>query len=166
MSETAAVRNEVTEEQNTTKNYLNIEDIKALIPHRYPFLLIDRIINIDGDICATGIKNVTINEPYFPGHFPERPIMPGVLIVEAMAQTSGAIVVNSLPIEKRSNIVYFMTIDSAKFRRPVTPGDTLHIKVQKLQSIFDIWKYRGEAFVDNVLVAEAEYKAKVVKNNI
>ncbi len=138
----------------------DIQDLLAVLPHRYPFLLIDRIVDIDGDVSATGIKNVTINEPHFTGHFPEKPIMPGVLIVEAMAQTAGAI---SLLQRKtgRPGVVYFMTIDNAKFRRPVIPGDRLVLHVKKIKQRANISKYECIAEVDGVKVAEAEVAAMI-----
>src|SRR4051812_41277935 len=110
---------------------LDVERIMRLIPHRYPFLMIDKIVDIVPFESATGIKNVSINEPHFQGHFPQRPVMPGVLIIEAMAQTAGALVVHSLGSGAEGKLVYFMTIDNARFRRPVVPGDTLHIHVVK-----------------------------------
>ena len=138
---------------------IDITRILELLPHRYPFLLIDKVIDIDGDLSATGIKNVTINEPFFAGHFPQKPIMPGVLIVEAMAQTAGAIVLNNLGAEFLGSLVYFMSIDKARFRRPVGPGDVLHIKVQQLQKRRNICKFAAQALVENKLHAEAEITA-------
>lgn len=132
--------------------------IMKLLPHRYPFLLVDRIIEIDGDNSAIGIKNVTMNEPHFQGHFPEQPVMPGVLIVEAMAQTAGAICINKAGDGKPS-LVYFMTVDGAKFRRPVVPGDQLHIHVKKLKQRGNIWRFACEAFVGEAKAAEAEISA-------
>ncbi len=132
---------------------LDIGRIMQLLPHRYPFLLVDKIVDVDGDQSATGIKNVTINEPFFTGHFPENPVMPGVLIVEAMAQTAGAICLESTSTQ--SDVVYFMSIESAKFRRPVVPGDQLHIHVNKLKQRRNIWKFACEARVDGQLVSEA-----------
>jgi 3-hydroxyacyl-[acyl-carrier-protein] dehydratase len=137
---------------------LDILRLLRLLPHRYPFLLVDKIIDVDGDNSAVGIKNVTINEPHFQGHFPEQPVMPGVLIVEAMAQTAGAICINKIGGEKPS-LVYFMTIDNAKFRRPVIPGDRLELRVTKLKQRSNIWRYACEAFVDGAKVAEAEIAA-------
>lgn len=133
---------------------LDIDRLLKLLPHRYPFLLVDRIVDIDGDNSATGIKNVTMNEPHFQGHFPEKPVMPGVLIIEAMAQTAGAICLHSLRSEKPS-FVYFLTIDEAKFRKPVVPGDRLEIKVAKERQRANIWKFKCEAVVDGTKVAEA-----------
>ena len=137
---------------------VDILELMKLLPHRYPFLLVDRIIDIDGDNSATGIKNVTVNEPHFQGHFPGQPVMPGVLIVEAMAQTAGAICIknsgNSMPA-----LVYFMTIDNAKFRKPVVPGDQVEIKVRKVKQRGSIWRFACEALVDGSKVAEAEISA-------
>ncbi len=133
---------------------IGIERILQLLPHRYPFLMIDRIVDVDGDKSAVGIKNVTFNEPYFTGHFPDRPVMPGVLIVEGMVQTAGAICA-AASIEARQPIVYFMTIDEAKFRKPVVPGDVLHYHVRKLKQRRNIFRFAAEAKVDGVLVAEA-----------
>lgn len=138
----------------------DIQAVLCALPHRYPFLLIDRIIDIDGDTSATGIKNVTINEPHFTGHFPQKPIMPGVLIIEAMAQTAGAITVLNLGAEA-PGVVYFMTIDKAKFRRPVVPGDQLRLHVKKVKQRGNISKYECIAEVDGVKVAEAEVAAMV-----
>ena len=142
---------------------IDATQIMHYIPHRYPMLLIDRIIDvIKGESC-TGIKNVSINEPFFQGHFPGHPIMPGVLIIEAMAQSSATLVVHSLPgVSCDTHVVYFMTIDSARFRKPVGPGDTLHIKVKKVRQRGQVWKFLGEAYVGDVLVAEAEYTAMLV----
>lgn len=147
-------------EENQKLETADIHTIMGALPHRYPFLLIDRIINIDGDQSATGIKNVTINEPHFTGHFPDKPIMPGVLIIEAMAQTAGAITVLKKGSDKPS-LVYFMTIDKAKFRRPVVPGDQLHIHVKKIKQRGNISKFECVAQVDGVKVAEAEVAAMV-----
>jgi len=143
--------------------YLDTADIHrllAVLPHRYPFLLVDRIIDIDGDVSATGIKNVTINEPHFTGHFPESPIMPGVLIVEAMAQTAGAICLFQRDDERKVG-VYFMTIDNAKFRQPVIPGDRLLIHVKKLKQRGNVLRYRCVAEVEGNRVAEAEVTAMI-----
>ncbi|MDW6022822.1 3-hydroxyacyl-ACP dehydratase FabZ [Mesorhizobium sp. BAC0120] len=136
----------------------DIGDLLRMLPHRYPFLLVDRIHSIDEDNSAVGIKNVTVNEPHFQGHFPGQPVMPGVLIIEAMAQTAGAICIKKTAGE-RPAVVYFMTIDNAKFRRPVVPGDQLEIHVRKLKNRGNIWKYACEAIVDGAKVAEAEITA-------
>jgi 3-hydroxyacyl-[acyl-carrier-protein] dehydratase len=140
---------------------IEIDRIKQMIPHRYPMLMIDRIIDVIPNVRATGIKNVTINEPFFQGHFPSFPVMPGVLIVEAMAQTAGVLVVGSLGPEKEGRLVYFMSIDSARFRKPVVPGNTIHIHVERLRNRGNVWKFKGEAKVDGVLVAEATYAAMI-----
>jgi 3-hydroxyacyl-[acyl-carrier-protein] dehydratase len=132
------------------------------IPHRYPILLIDRVIDLVPDERATGIKNVTLNEPHFQGHFPTRPVMPGVLIVEAMAQTSAVLVVETLGLASQGKLVYFMTIDNARFRKPVTPGDVLHVHVEKVRNRGPVWKFKGEAKVDDALVAEATFSAMIV----
>lgn len=142
----------------TTLESVDIFKLLQILPHRYPFLLVDRIIDIDGDNSAIGIKNVTINEPHFQGHFPEQPVMPGVLIVEAMAQTAGAICIRSTGEDKPS-LVYFMTIDNAKFRRPVVPGDRMEIHVRKLKQRGNIWRFACEALVEGAKVAEAEISA-------
>lgn len=148
---------------NVKTESLGVADIQKLLadlPHRYPFLLIDRIVDIDRDVSATGIKNVSINEPHFAGHFPELPIMPGVLIIEAMAQTAGAIVLFHNGSGKPGK-VFFMTIDNAKFRKPVVPGDQLKLRVTKLKQRGSIHKYACIAEVDGVKVAEAEVAAMV-----
>jgi len=141
---------------------LDIDRIMRLIPHRYPFLLIDKIVDVVPFESATGIKNVSINEPHFQGHFPQRPVMPGVLIIEAMAQTAGALVVHSLGQNAEGKLVYFMTIDSARFRRPVVPGDQLRIHVVKERNRANVWKFNGEAKVGDTLVAEATYSAMIL----
>jgi 3-hydroxyacyl-[acyl-carrier-protein] dehydratase len=134
-----------------------------LLPHRYPFLLVDRIVDIDGDRSCIGIKNVTFNEPQFTGHFPTRPVFPGVLLIEGMAQTAGAICVFAKMAEAiRPKQVFFMTIDKAKFRKPVIPGDTVRYHMTKLNNRRNMWWYRGEAKVDDVLVCEAEVSAMLV----
>ncbi|BCH24926.1 3-hydroxyacyl-[acyl-carrier-protein] dehydratase FabZ [Mesorhizobium sp. L-8-10] len=141
-----------------TLEAMDIMRLMKLLPHRYPFLLVDRIIEVDGDKSAVGIKNVTVNEPHFQGHFPGHPVMPGVLIIEAMAQTAGAICINSTAGD-RPSLVYFMTIDNAKFRRPVVPGDRLEIRVTKLKQRGNIWRFGCEATVDGAKAAEAEISA-------
>jgi 3-hydroxyacyl-[acyl-carrier-protein] dehydratase len=139
----------------------DITRLMSILPHRYPFLMIDRIIDIDGDNSAVGVKNVTINEPHFTGHFPGKPIMPGVLIVEAMAQTAGAIALIARGLETQA-LVYFMSIDGAKFRKPVVPGDQLKIHVTKIKRRGGLMKYACEAMVDGAKVAEAEVTAMLV----
>jgi 3-hydroxyacyl-[acyl-carrier-protein] dehydratase len=137
---------------------IDILELLKLLPHRYPFLLLDRIVDIDGDNSATGIKNVTFNEPHFQGHFPGQPVMPGVLIIEAMAQVAGAISLKAAGSDQPS-LVYFLTIDNAKFRKPVVPGDRLEIKVKKIKKRGNIVRFACEAFVENAMVAEAEVAA-------
>jgi len=141
---------------------LNVHDIMALLPHRYPFLMIDKVEDIVLGESATGIKNVTINEPFFQGHFPEQAVMPGVLLVEAMAQTAAALVMYTLGSEAHGKLVYFMTIDEARFRKPVVPGDTVRINVTRVQNRRSVWKFKGEAVVDGTLVANASYSAMIV----
>lgn len=140
----------------------DVARVLELLPHRYPFLLIDRIRDMVADESAVGIKNVTINEPFFQGHFPRYPVMPGVLIIEALAQTAGALCVNHTGTIEVPHIVYFMGIDRAKFRRPVVPGDQLHLHVKKLRSRGPVWRFYGEAKVNDQLVAEAEISAMIV----
>jgi 3-hydroxyacyl-[acyl-carrier-protein] dehydratase len=148
-----------------TKSELGSADIARimqLLPHRYPFLLVDRIIDIDGDRSAIGIKNVTINEPYFQGHFPGAPVFPGVLIIEGMAQTGGAICVMASGV--KSQRVYFLTIDKCKFRKPVVPGDVIEYHMTKKAQRKTMWWFHGEAKVAGELVAEAELGAMLVKD--
>jgi 3-hydroxyacyl-[acyl-carrier-protein] dehydratase len=144
------------------KPQINVVEIMSKIPHRYPMLLVDRIVDYVEGESAIGLKNVTINEQIFEGHFPNAPVFPGVLIVEAMAQTAGILVVHSMGQTGSGKLVYFMTIDNAKFRKPVVPGDTMYIHVQCLKSRGNVWKFRGEAKVDGVLCAEAEYSAMIM----
>ncbi|HWV81287.1 MAG TPA: 3-hydroxyacyl-ACP dehydratase FabZ [Hyphomicrobiaceae bacterium] len=139
----------------------DIARVMKLLPHRYPFLLIDRLQDMDGDESCVGIKNVTINEPFFQGHFPQFPVMPGVLIIEGLAQTAGALCVASLGEDYNPQVVYFMGIDKAKFRRPVVPGDQLHYHVRKLRSRGRVWRFYGEARVNGHVVAEAEVSAMI-----
>ena len=141
----------------------DILKILDLLPHRYPFLLVDRIVDIDGDESCIGIKNVTMNEPQFQGHFPTRPLFPGVLLIEGMAQTAGAIcVLAKLMQQTRPKQVFFMTIDKAKFRKPVEPGDRVEFHMRKLNNRRNMWWYKGEAKVDGQLVCEAEVSAMLV----
>ena len=146
----------------TTLDSADIMRVMELLPHRFPFLMIDRIIEMDGDDSCIGIKNVTMNEPHFQGHFPKQPVMPGVLIIEAMAQTAGALCVNNKEEMGAPSLVYFMTIDKAKFRKPVVPGDVVHIHVKKVRNRSNIWKFACEAKVDGVKVAEAEVSAMLI----
>lgn len=140
---------------------VDILGLMRLLPHRYPFLMIDRIVDVDGNESAVGIKNVTMNEPHFTGHFPDQPVMPGVLIIEAMAQTAGAICIRAVGAEKPS-LVYFLTIDNAKFRKPVVPGDQLRIHVRKIKMRGNLLRFACEAMVDGAKVAEAEISAMMV----
>lgn len=146
------------------------EEILKLIPHRYPMLLIDRVKNIILNQSAVGIKNVSMNEEFFQGHFPSKPIMPGVLIIEAMAQTAAVLVVKSLQAhstqtQSSNRLVYFMSVEEAKFRKPVVPGDQLELKVTKIKERGLIWKFKGEAYVDNQLTDEAIFTAMIVDEN-
>lgn len=143
---------------------LGIERIMEMIPHRYPFLLIDKVTEIVTGESATGIKNVTINEHFFAGHFPQQPVFPGVLIVEAMAQTAAVLVVHTLGKESEGKLVFFMSIDGARFRKPVSPGDQLHIKVKKSHSRRNVWKFDCEALVDGAKHAEATISAMIADN--
>jgi 3-hydroxyacyl-[acyl-carrier-protein] dehydratase len=146
-------------EAGATLESADILEILGSLPHRYPFLLVDRIVDIKGDESGIGVKNVTINEPQFMGHFPERPVMPGVLLIEAMAQTAGVIVMRAQGQKERPKLVYFMTIDSAKFRKPVTPGDRVELHMTKTAQKRNIWWYQGRAMVDGALVCEAQISA-------
>ena len=141
---------------------LDVVRIMEMIPHRYPFLLIDRVRDIVVDHSAVGVKNVTVNEPFFQGHFPGHPIMPGVLLIEAMAQTAAVLVVKTLGPDAEGKLVYFMTIDDARFRKPVTPGDTVHIHVEKIRNRGPVWKFKGLAKVGDTLMAEAVVSAMIV----
>lgn len=143
---------------------LQVADILALIPHRYPMLLIDRVEDLVPGERATGIKNVTINEPFFQGHFPSHPVMPGVLIIEALAQTAAVIAMASMPPEKRGTPVYFMSIQEARFRRPVEPGDTLCLEVQKEKVRQGVWRFAATAQVGGKTAAEAKFSAMVPTN--
>ena len=156
----------MTEEaQAETPSALGAADIMQImkfLPHRYPFLLVDKIIDIRGDEYGVGVKNVTFNEPHFQGHFPNAPVMPGVLLIEGMAQTAGAMCVASREVAGSPRIVYFMTIDKAKFRKPVVPGDVVHYHMTRLKKRSNMWWYRGEAKVDGKTVCEAEVSAMLV----
>ena len=141
---------------------INLQRVLQMIPHRYPFLMIDRVEEVITDKSAVGVKNVTINEPFFQGHFPSEPVMPGVLIIEAMAQTAAVLVVQTLGKAFEGKLVYFMSVDSARFRKPVVPGDQLRIHVVKDRHRGMVWKFNAEAKVDGVLVAEATYAAMIL----
>ncbi len=154
-------------QENKPENMIDevrIGEILKLLPHRYPFLLVDRMKNVIPGESGVGIKNITMNEPFFQGHFPENPVMPGVLQIEAMAQTAGLIVLLSFPEEERSgNSVLFMTVDEVKFRKPILPGDVVEFHVKKEQSVRNVFKFRGEARVDGKLVSQAIFSAMVFK---
>ena len=140
---------------------VDIAQIMRAIPHRYPFLLIDRVVDVQHNHSATGIKNVSINENFFQGHFPQHPVMPGVLIIESMAQTAAVLVVSTFGSGSEGKLVYFMSIDGVRFRRPVTPGDRLELHVEKIQSRANVWKFSGKAMVDGKLAAEATFAAMI-----
>ena len=141
---------------------IDINGIMGMIPHRYPFLLVDKVIDLVPDERAVGVKCVTMAEPHFQGHFPVRPVMPGVLIIEAMAQTSAVLVAHTLAGEAADKLVYFMSIDGARFRKPVVPGDVLHIHVVKKQTRGPVWKFEGKAMVGDTVVADATFAAMLV----
>ncbi|MHB1205083.1 MAG: 3-hydroxyacyl-ACP dehydratase FabZ [Rhodospirillaceae bacterium] len=141
---------------------IDIHRIVEMIPHRYPFLMIDRLLDVIPGESATGLKNVTANEPFFQGHFPGKPVMPGVLIIEAMAQTAAVVVVASLGNTAEGKLVYFMSIDSARFRKPVEPGDQLLLFCRKERQRGNVWKFSGEARVGDTVVAEATYTAMIM----
>jgi 3-hydroxyacyl-[acyl-carrier-protein] dehydratase len=150
--------NDAGKETNVT---LDVERIKLLLPHRAPFLFVERLTDIVPNESATGYKAVSFNEPHFQGHFPDYAVMPGVLIVEAMAQTAGALVVHSMGVTSDNRIVYFMTIEKARFRRPVRPGDMLRMPVKALRRRGPVWRFEGQAFVGDTLCAEAEFSAMI-----
>ncbi|GAA0572132.1 3-hydroxyacyl-ACP dehydratase FabZ [Rhizomicrobium electricum] len=143
------------------KIVLDVEAIKKLLPHRAPFLFIEKLTDIVPNESATGYKAVGYNEPHFAGHFPDHAVMPGVLIIEALAQAAGALVMYSLELNTGNRIVYFMTIEKARFRRPVKPGDMLCMKVKALRRRGPVWRFSGEAYVDDALCAEAEFSAMI-----
>jgi len=145
----------------TTNLPIDINRIMQMIPHRYPILLVDRVLELTPGESAVSLKNVTMNEPHFNGHFPGFPVMPGVLIVEAMAQTAAIVVVETLGAEAEGKVVFFMTIDNAKFRKPVTPGDSMHIHVEKVKARGPMWKFSGKAMVGDTVCAEATFSAMI-----
>lgn len=142
---------------------LDLDDVLRCLPHRYPFLMIDKIIDIDGDNSATGIKNITYNEPIFQGHFPGKAVFPGVLIIEGMAQTAGAIVIAEQLKDNKKFIVYLLTIDKVKFRKPAVPGDKLEYHIRKIQRRRNVGRYEAQAIVDGVVVAQAEIGAMITE---
>ncbi len=153
---------ELAENANGTIDRIDIDRVMEMIPHRPPFLLLDRVVDLIADERATGIKCVSISDPWFQGHFPGRPVMPGVLIVESMAQTAAVLVVATLGPEAKGKLVYFMSVDAARFRKPVVPGDTLTIPVRKVRNRGNAWKFTGEARVEGILVAEATFTAMIL----
>jgi 3-hydroxyacyl-[acyl-carrier-protein] dehydratase len=148
--------------QSVRVDDIDVEGIMRRIPHRYPFLMIDRMTDIVLNQSATGIKCVTVGEPFFQGHFPSRPVMPGVLIIEAMAQTAAVLVVSTLGPEAEGKLVYFMSIDKARFRRPVRPGDVVHVHVDKDRHRGNVWRFNGVAKVDGKVVADAVFSAMIM----
>jgi len=150
--------------EGATLGSADIRDILRLLPHRYPFIMVDRLTDMRGDEHAVGIKNVTINEPQFMGHFPENPVMPGVLVIEGMAQTAGTLVLWNLGTAARGRKVYFLTIDKAKFRKPAIPGDTIEYHVDKMANRRNMWWYRAKALVNGAVIAEAEVGAMIAED--
>lgn len=148
--------------ERATADTLDIQRVMEILPHRYPFLMVDRVVDIVPYVSAVGIKNVTIGEPYFQGHFPNHPVMPGVLVIEAMAQSAAVLVVYSLGAEAKGKLVYFVSVDSVRFRKPVVPGDTLNVHVRKERRRGKVWKFRCEAKVDGTIVAEGTVAAMTV----
>lgn len=144
------------------RDVLDIQQIMQAIPHRYPFLLIDRVVEVKKNVSAVGVKNVSVNESFFAGHFPNHPVMPGVLIVESMAQTAAVLVVETLGPDAQGKVVYFMSIEGAKFRRPVVPGDQMRVEVVKERNRGNVWKFHGVARVDGATVAEATFAAMIM----
>jgi 3-hydroxyacyl-[acyl-carrier-protein] dehydratase len=150
-----------TTPDGTVQSY-DIARIMQAIPHRFPFLLVDRVVDLVPNVSAVGIKNVSINEHFFQGHFPQHPVLPGVLIIESMAQTAAVLVVATLGPSAQGKLVYFMTVDNAKFRKPVVPGDQMRVHVVKDRQRGNIWKFTAEAKVDGKVVAEAGYAAMIL----
>ncbi len=146
-----------------TVEVADIREILRLLPHRYPFVMVDRIVGIRGEDSGIGIKNVTINEPQFLGHFPDNPVMPGVLIIEGMAQTAGVMCLRQMNWAEQRRAMYFLTIDKAKFRKPAVPGDTIEYHVNKIARRRNMWWYRAEAKVGDTLIAEAEVGAIITE---
>ena len=153
-----------TSAAGSTLGWVDIERIMRMLPHRYPLLLVDRVVDIIADVQAVGIKNVSINEPQFQGHFPQRPVMPGVMIVESMAQTAGVLVVYTLGPGAEGKLVYFMSIDECRFRRPIVPGDVMRVLVKKIRSRGNVWRFDCQTHVDGLLAAEAKISAMILDN--
>lgn len=151
-----------TETAATTVESFDIAEIMRAIPHRYPFLLVDRIVDVVRGVSAVGVKNVSVNEHFFQGHFPSHPVMPGVLIIETMAQTAAVLVVEALGTHARGKLVYFMSVEGAKFRRPVVPGDQMRVHVARVRQRGNTWKFRADAKVEDKVVAEATFTAMIL----
>jgi 3-hydroxyacyl-[acyl-carrier-protein] dehydratase len=147
----------------TTLNAMQINEVLRLLPHRYPFVMVDRVTDMRGDDHAVGIKNVTFNEPQFMGHFPDNPVMPGVLLIEGMAQTAGVLCLWHLGSQAGKRNVYLLTIDKAKFRKPATPGDTIEYHVDKIGNRRNMWWYKAKAMVNGVVIAEADIGAMIAE---
>lgn len=163
MDGTTPQQPEVPATHGETVEVVDILRVMHAIPHRYPFLMIDRVVDMVRNVSAIGIKNVSVNESFFAGHFPNHPVMPGVLIIESMAQTAAVLVVETLGPEAAGRVVYFMSIEGAKFRRPVVPGDQIRIHVVKQRNRGNVWKFHGIARVDGVSVAEATFAAMIME---
>lgn len=146
----------------TSLDTADILRVMRMIPHRYPMLLVDKVIKMKADDSAVGIKNVTYNEPYFQGHFPSRPVMPGVMVIESMAQTAGVLVVHTLGPSAEGKMVYFMSVDSARFRRPIMPGDQMHIHVKRERRRGNVWRFAAEVMIDGHLAADATITAMIL----
>ena len=155
------IQTDKTSVASTTAKAVEIKRILQMIPHRYPMLMVDKVVDMELDHSAVGIKNVSSNEPFFQGHFPSEPVMPGILIVEAMAQTAAVLVVATFGAESEGKLVYFMSIDGVRFRRPVMPGDRLELHVRKAQSRANVWKFDGKAIVEGKVAAEATFAAMI-----
>jgi 3-hydroxyacyl-[acyl-carrier-protein] dehydratase len=149
---------------DSTLTMADHERVKQMIPHRFPFLMVDKVVNLIAHTSALGIKNVSAGEPYFSGHFPSQAVMPGVLMVEAMAQTAGILVVHTLGREAEGKLVYFMSVDSARFRKLVLPGDQVKVYVKVVRNRANVWKFEGECYVDDAKVSEAVFSAMIVDN--
>jgi 3-hydroxyacyl-[acyl-carrier-protein] dehydratase len=146
----------------TALDTADILRVMRMIPHRYPMLLVDKVIKMKADESAVGIKNVTYNEPYFQGHFPSRPVMPGVMVIESMAQTAGVLVVHTLGSSAEGKLVYFMSVDGARFRRPIMPGDQMHIHVRRERRRGNVWRFKAEVMIDGKLAADATITAMIL----
>jgi 3-hydroxyacyl-[acyl-carrier-protein] dehydratase len=161
-SDAAAPESATGEGVGETRSTLDIAQIMEAIPHRFPFLLVDRVVEMIPGVSAVGIKNVSINEHVFQGHFPRHPVFPGVMIIECMAQTAGVLVVETLGPAARGKLVYFMSVEGAKFRKPVVPGDQMRVHVTKERQRGNVWKFSAQAKVDGAVVAEATYAAMIL----